>query len=115
MSMDKQNSEGIIKLPIQKGKFLKVPKEKRLENRFILPGNPISLYKRSCFPGKSEVPAIWHFNSYEISTSRSVKMKRYNIQKVILNETAAWGIGNGESNLQRNTNLWHICNPKLKE
>lgn len=38
MSMDKQNREGIIKIPIQKGKFLKVPEEKSLENRFILPG-----------------------------------------------------------------------------
>lgn len=115
MSVDKQNSEGIIKLPIQKGKFLKVPKEKSLENRFTLPGIPFSLYNRSYFPGKSEVPVIRHFNSYEISTLWGVKMKRYNIQKVILNETAAWGIGNGESNLQRNKNLWHICNPNLKE
>ena len=58
MSMDKQNSEGIIKLLIQKGKFLKVPKEKSLENRFTILGIPFSLYKRSCFPGKSEVPAM---------------------------------------------------------
>ena len=58
MSMDKQNRESIIKIPIQKGKFLKVPEEKSLENRFILPGTPLSLYRRLCFPGKSEALAI---------------------------------------------------------
>lgn len=50
MLMDKHNSEAIIKISVQKGKFLKVPEKKSLENTHLYPQGRLLVCIGARFP-----------------------------------------------------------------